>query len=192
MGGLILIRHAETAVSATIPSREWGLTENGRLQAKQFAKKLPILPTILYTSAEEKAKETGDIIADIFGVTSQIALNIHEHDRTGVSFSPSRAVFEDRIFTFFTKPDQLVFGRETASEALTRFSRAVIALHQGRITDPSTPLRTGVVTHGTVITLFICHHNPTLRSIDFWHRLTMPCAFYLDKNYQLTHAVFNV
>lgn len=190
MGGLILIRHAETAVSATIPSHEWGLTENGRLQAKRFAQQLPILPTILYTSAEEKAKETGGIIADVFGITPQIALNLHEHDRTGVLFSPSRAVFEASISTFFTKPDQLVFGRESASEVLTRFSRAVTALHQGGIAAPSTPHRTGVVTHGTVITLFVCHHNPTLHPIDFWHRLTMPCAFYLDKNYQLTHTVF--
>ena len=105
----------------------------------------------------------------------QVVLNMHEHDRTGVLFSPSRAVFKARIVGFFTKPDQLVFGRETTTEVFTRFSRDVIALHQEEVT--------AVVTHGTVITLFVCHHNPTLNPIDFWHRLIKPCAFYLDKNY---------
>ena len=185
MAGLLLIRHAETAIDSTIPSREWGLTKNGRLQAKRLADRLPISPTNLYTSDEQKAKETGSIIADSLGIASQVAFGIHEHDRTGVPFSPSRAVFEARISAFFTNPDQLIFGRETATEALTRFSRTVSALqHQGGIT--------AVVTHGTVITLFVCYHNPTLHPIDFWHRLTMPCAFYLSKHYQVTHTVFDM
>ena len=136
--------------------------------------------------------ETGDIIASTLGIASKTALDIHEHDRTGVLFSPSRTVFQARLTNFFTKPDQLVFGRETAIEALTRFSRAVTALHQEGITTPLALLKTGVVSHGTVITLFVCHHNPTLHPIDFWHRLTMPCALYLNENYQLTHTVFNL
>jgi len=157
----------------------------GSDEKRPFASKtVRLLPTILYTSVENKAKETSGIIADAFGIASQTALNLHEHDRTGVSFSPSRTVFEARITDFFTKPKQLIFGRETALEALTRFSRAVTALHQEGIT--------AVVSHGAVITLFVCHHNPTLRPIDFWHRLTMPCALYLNENYQLTHTVFNL
>ncbi len=182
MAGLLLIRHAETAVSAAILSYEWGLTVDGRLQAKRFAHKLPIPPDRLYNSEEDKAVETGRILADQFGIRCQTIVGVQEHDRTGVPYYPSRADFEAKIADFFTNPDQLVFGRERATEAFSRFSRAVTALPQKKMT--------AVVSHGTVITLFICHHNPTLNPIEFWHKLTMPSAFYLDENYQLTHTVF--
>jgi len=172
VNGLILIRHAETAVSSTIPSRKWRLTENGRLQAKQFAHQLPIAPTHLYSSSETKAQETGRIIAEAMGISCQTTPNLHEHDRTGVPYFPSRADFETAVSTFFNHPDQLIFGQERAIDALTRFKGAIAALPQ----DGET---TGIVAHGTVITLFICHHNPTLNAMDFWRKLTMPCAFYL-------------
>jgi len=36
-----------------------------------------------------------------------------------------------------------------------------------------------IVSHGTVMTLFICHHNPHLNPMQFWQSLTLPCAFVL-------------
>jgi len=184
VNGLILIRHAETAVSSTIPSRKWRLTENGRLQAKQFAHQLPIAPTHLYSSSETKAQETGRIIAEAMGFSCQTTPNLHEHDRTGVPYFPSRADFETAVYNFFNQPYNLVFGQETATEALARFSKGITALpdHEGE---------TAVVAHGTVITLFICHHNPTLNAMDFWRKLTMPCAFYLNSDYRLVRTVYS-
>jgi hypothetical protein len=34
-----------------------------------------------------------------------------------------------------------------------------------------------IVTHGTVLTLFLAHHNPHLDPISFWRDLTLPCFF---------------
>jgi broad specificity phosphatase PhoE len=183
MAGLILIRHAMVKIDSELSAHEWQLSKNGRLQAKQFAHQLPIAPTHLYSSNEIKAQETGRIIAEAFGTSCQIAPDLHEHDRTGAPYYPSRADFETAVFTFFNQPNDLVFGQETATEALTRFRNGVAAL-------PDIEGQTGVVTHGTVITLFICHHNPSLNAMDFWRRLTMPCAFYVDNDYRLTHTVF--
>lgn len=181
---LILIRHAETAVSPTIPSKQWDLTVNGRLQAKQFAQKFPITPAHLYSSSETKAQETGRILAEAMGMRCQTAPNLHEHDRTGVPYFPSRADFETAVSTFFNQPNDLVFGQETANETLTRFSNGIAAL-------PDDEGKTAVVSHGTVITLFICDHNPTLNAMDFWRKLTMPCAFYLNSDYRLTRAIYH-
>ena len=68
---------------------------------------------------------------------------------------------------FFERPDQLVFGLETASEALDRFKSAV------RHALGNEPGDTIIVSHGTVLSLLLgsiagqnCH--------ELWRNLKMP------------------
>jgi broad specificity phosphatase PhoE len=63
----------------------------------------------------------------------------------------------------------LVFGNETADQARTRFTQAI---HTLLAQHPSDTL--AIVTHGTVLTLFLAHHNPHLDPISFWHSLQLP------------------
>ena len=71
--------------------------------------------------------------------------------------------------------DALVFGNETAVQARERFETAVSHLTQTH------PQETIILTsHGTVLTLFISQHNPTLNAFQFWQALTMPQAFVLS------------
>lgn len=61
-----------------------------------------------------------------------------------------------------------------AFQAATRFTQAV-AQELGTHGDANLV----IVAHGTVLTLFICRHNPELAPMQFWQSLTLPCAFVL-------------
>jgi broad specificity phosphatase PhoE len=63
----------------------------------------------------------------------------------------------------------LVFGNETGEQARTRFTQAINTL---LTQHPSDTL--AIVSHGTVLTLFLAHHNPHLDPIPFWQQLKLP------------------
>jgi broad specificity phosphatase PhoE len=71
---------------------------------------------------------------------------------------------------FFDNPDELVFGEETASQALRRFSSAVAAVIQRTSAGPGALC---IVSHGTVMSLFAARHlNAAPYSI--WAHLECP------------------
>ncbi len=173
---LILVRHAAVQIDSSIPSHQWPLTEDGRSAASQLAYKLqPYQPARIITSEEPKAQATGAALAEVLHLPIQTAPGLHEHDRRGATFFESKADFETAVANFFAHPEELVFGRETAVAATTRFTQAVNRELQA---NPETNL--AIVAHGTVLTLFICQNNPELSPWEFWQSLTMPCAFILS------------
>lgn len=184
---LILVRHSVVHTDPTTPSHEWTLTEDGRSRCRTLAAKLQPYPVDQFiTSHEPKAIETGQIMADVFGVPCQAAAGLQEHDRRGVPYFASKIEFETAVTTFFTHPTELVFGAETAVQARERFGTAV---RQQLAHHP--PKNLAFVTHGTVLTLFICQHNPQLDPMPFWQSLTLPCAFVLSlPGYQLQQAIY--
>lgn len=170
---LILIRHSVVEQQPNLPSKQWRLSANGRLLAAALAPKIaPYHPTRFITSTEPKAQETGQIIADLLNVPYISAANLHEHDRIGASYLPNKAAFAALVERFFREPEVLVFGRETAVQAQTRFINAVNTI---MTTYPDDTI--AIVTHGTVLTLFAAYHQPQLDTITFWKNLALPCAF---------------
>ncbi|MCA9935886.1 MAG: histidine phosphatase family protein [Ardenticatenaceae bacterium] len=152
------------------PANEWRLSENGRTLAAQLAPELrPYTPTRIITSEEAKAAETGQLIAAELGLPWHTAPGLQEHDRRGVPFFATREAFETAVAHFFAHPNQLVFGNETAAQALGRMEMAVAAQ---RAAYPHDTLI--LVTHGTVLTLYCCHRNPQLDPLTFWRSLTLP------------------
>ncbi|MBK8899947.1 MAG: histidine phosphatase family protein [Anaerolineaceae bacterium] len=184
---LILVRHSAVLTDPTIPSHEWPLTANGRLRSHTLATKLQPCPVEQFiTSHEPKAIETGQIMADALSVPCQSVAGLQEHDRRGVPYFASKAAFTTAVANFFTHPDQLVFGVETAVQARERFATAV---QQQLANHPQENL--SIVAHGTVMTLFICQHNPQLDPMEFWQALTLPCAFILSlPDYQLQQSIY--
>jgi broad specificity phosphatase PhoE len=174
MTHLFLIRHANVVRDAAVPSHEWRLSENGRSRTKQLATSITNHPTRLVTSTEAKAIETGQILADRWGIPCTSAPNLHEHDRRGAPYLSDQAEFENTIAQFFARPDELVLGNETAVQALARFRTAVISQLKKY---PSDTL--GIVSHGTVMTLLATDYNPTLNPFVFWQRLLMPDIYEL-------------
>lgn len=169
---LLFIRHSAVQIDPAKSAREWLLSADGRSRARQLAPQLiPHTPTRILTSDESKARETGQIIADELGLPCQAVPNLHEHDRQGAPFFTSKEAFETAVARFFNNPDTLVFGNETANQAFERFNTAVHRL----IADyPEDTL--AIVTHGTVLTLFLAHYNP-FASFPFWQNMQLPDLF---------------
>ncbi len=172
---LLLIRHSSVRMQQQKPANEWSLSIEGREQCRQFA---PLLsryqPALIVTSTENKAKETGLLLADVLNASVVTDQNLNEHDRQGVPYIADQKAFYSTISQFFANPDQLVFGRETAAQACRRIDSAVTAL-----LNQYAGSNLAIVTHGAVLTLFISHHNPLLDPMTLWSSLKMPCAVLL-------------
>ena len=168
MRKLILIKHAAPAVVPDVPADRWVLSEAGRRRCTPLAEAVrPHAPAVVVSSLEPKAAETGEVVAARLGVPFETAEGLHEHDRGNVPHLRSRD-FISMMELFFRKPGGLVLGRETADEATGRFAAAVervLAKHQeGNV---------AVVSHGTVIALFVARHGGG-RPFDLWRRLGLP------------------
>ncbi|MFZ0546021.1 MAG: histidine phosphatase family protein [Candidatus Promineifilaceae bacterium] len=165
---LILVRHALPIIQPGHPAAEWQLSEDGRIRTRELAEKLRAYqPDIVVASQKPRAAETGRIVADLLGLPYETAENLHEHER-GSEFV-SRERFQEQIEAFFERPTELVFGLETAEQALERFESAVSQVI-GRHPNKNIIL----ATHGTVITLFVAAHNPDIAPLPFWQQLQMP------------------
>jgi len=173
-GLLVLIKHSLAEIVAHIPAADWTLSETGRERSKLLAQGLKkYQPLAMYSSREFKAIETAEIVCQTLGLTSQPLDGLHEHERRGAGYL-ERAVFEQHIRRFFAKPHDLVFGNETAQQARQRFTQATLPL-----LDENTDKNVAVVSHGTVITLFVSHLLG-LEPFELWSKLALPSFLVLD------------
>ncbi len=176
MRRLFLIRHAAPAKDRAAPARDWALSPSGQADAERLAEILapfapaiiiPGVPAAIVASDELKARQTAQPLADRLGMTVEVMAGLHEHERRTADYLDDET-FQATMARFFAEPDTLVFGEETASQALERFSRAVedvLARHpEGDII---------IVTHGTVISLFVGAHS-IIKPMDFWWHLHLP------------------
>ena len=167
---LLFIRHAAVVQDPTISSHAWVLSEDGRSHTRALIPYItPYTPTRIITSHEQKAIQTGQIIAEALDLPRTATPGLQEHDRTGAPYFEDVAEFHNTIQQLFLQPDELIFGVETATQARTRFSQAI---HTLLAQYPNDTL--AIVSHGTVLTLFLVHHNPHLDPISFWQQLKLP------------------
>ncbi len=175
MSKLILIKHAQPQVDPFMPARAWPLSEEGKRLCKLLADKLAAYePGVFVSSTEPKAVETARIVAEHLHKPFEVADGLHEHDRSNVPFY-SPQVFEQAVTTFFQKPTELVFGRETALQAQERFSRVVES-----VLEKYMDKNVGIVAHGTVITLFVAAHWE-IEPFAFWKRLRLPSFVVMER-----------
>src|SRR5262245_3728766 len=125
MATLILVRHSISQVVQHLPANEWRLSEAGQARCKLLAKRLTIYkPEMVVASVEPKASETGQLLAEYLALSFDNALNLHEHVRRSVPYS-NREIFEASVRDFFSQPNKLIFGDESADQAYNRFAQAV-------------------------------------------------------------------
>ena len=171
---LILVKHAMPEIDPNIPARYWRLSAEGRQAASALADTLASYhPSVLIASPEPKARETAEIIAARLGLEMAIDSELYEHDRANVPFL-SQPAFREAVAEFFARPDELVFGNETAQQARQRFTQAVeqiIAAHPDE--------NIVIVAHGTVISLFAGHHAG-IDPLRLWQRLGLPSYIVLS------------
>ncbi len=150
---LILVRHSLPQIRPDAPARSWPLCDEGRRRCAPLAHRLAeYAPAAIVASVEPKAAETAQIVATALGLPHETQEGLHEHERDNAGFLEAGA-FEGVIRGLFARPDDLVFGRETARQAETRFTRAVQRVH-----DQHGEGSVAVVAHGTVIALFVAFH----------------------------------
>ncbi|MFD1018597.1 histidine phosphatase family protein [Thalassobacillus hwangdonensis] len=177
MGKLILIKHAMPALSEHTPSNQWQLTEEGRKQARSLGEKLKDYSFLkVYSSKEPKAVDTAKEIAAASSVEVEEVHNLHEHVRETNRIIYPRKEWREIIQKFFDHPSELIFGDETADQARERFSKAVKQVLEGHPDEEDVI----VVTHGTVMTLFITQFND-LDAFTLWDTFGLPSYAELDR-----------
>ena len=173
-GKLILVRHAQTVLDPEVDAEFWRLDESARADCRELANRLaPLRPQRVITSEQRKAIGTGRYMAEALNLTHTTADGLEEHDRTAAPFIEDPEEWNATLERVFSLPDEVVLGTETANVALERFETAIrreVARRPGE--------RLLLVSHATVMTLFLARHN-RLEPFEFWRSIRMPEAFVL-------------
>lgn len=163
MPNLLIITHPEVTIDPDIPITDWGLDAAGRRRAAAFASSGAFARvTHVWASTEQKARDTGKILATPRNLPLKHHAGLGENDRSATGYLP-REEFEVAADAFFAWPETSFRGWETAVEAQMRIQRAVtgiIGAHDGG--------DLAIVTHGAVGTLLWCalSHRPIDRRCD--------------------------
>jgi len=146
---IYLIKHALPQIDPGQPASRWRLSEEGRRRSQVLAERLSGASiTALAASLEPKAGETARILSSHLGQLVESMPGLEEHHRETTGWLDT-AAFQAGAERLFADPDALVFGEETANQALARFAHAVDDFISRRREG-----NLAIVTHGTVISLF--------------------------------------
>jgi broad specificity phosphatase PhoE len=160
---LLLVRHSAPQHDAAIPYELWRLSDEGRARCVALARRLvPFAPTRLVSSSEPKARETAELIAPALGLAVELDDRLRETARRTVGWL-AREELDARVAELFARPDEIVFGEESATSALARFEAVVAAL----------PAEALVVTHGTILSLYVAARTGR-DGYDLWRSLHLP------------------
>ena len=169
---LVLVKHALPVLDASTPARHWRLGPEGEAQARGLAQKLETrMPFRLACSSEPKAMRTAEIVAAHLGVPPAIVEpRLDEFDRPPLPLMP-REEHERLNQPIFRDLDAVYLGKESGAGALARFTAGLDAA-----LDACTAQTLVVVTHGTVMSLWVAAHND-IDAFALWKRL--PCASFV-------------
>jgi broad specificity phosphatase PhoE len=168
---LVLVKHALPVLDPSRPAKEWQLGTEGELQAKRLASRLQVFaPLRLVTSPEPKALTTGQLVSAELGVDVTPVEGLQEFDRPVLPLM-SKAEHERANAAIFTDLNRPVLGAESGRVALDRFAAAVAAELMQTGTQSLV-----VITHGTVISLFVAAHN-RVDAFELWNKLV--CASFV-------------
>lgn len=147
---LHIVRHAPVTVDPHRALADWKLAPGAEASVRDLI--LGIDPARLrrvVSSREGKARKTDRIIAAGLNLPVQVVDGLEEHHRLKEDHVADGVAFRQSVAEFFGRPDHLVFGQETASEALGRFQGAIQRLLEETENDQL------VVSHGMVMSLFL-------------------------------------
>jgi len=170
---LIFIRHSHPEMEEGIPAAQWRLSEMGRQRCHRLAARLRSYDLeVIVSSTERKAIETAEITAKDLGLLSRVKPGIHEHLReNNLLGNFGKLPVEDfrlHVEKLLSNPDDLIFGSETGSQALARFSEGMVTLMKDYAGK-----NLAVVTHGTVLSLYM-QKKVGLDPVPFWDSLGLP------------------
>jgi broad specificity phosphatase PhoE len=114
----------------------------------------PWVPSItsVYTSSEQKAIDSAEILARHLSLGFELDESLGENDRSSTGFLPPHE-FEKVADEFFAYPDRSVQGWERAADAQERIVSAVSRIAAKDRSEGTI----AIVSHGAVGTLLYCH-----------------------------------
>jgi broad specificity phosphatase PhoE len=185
---LILIRHSISRQQPDVDSHEWELTEEGRVRCHTLAERLRVYqPTVIATSAEPKAVQTGAVLAETYGLEPEIITDLGEQRRATAPWLGSESAFREKIRLLLRQPDDLIYGEETGTAAADRMQAALdslVARYAGQTL--------AAVSHGTIMALFLARVTE-LDPVAFWEQIDMPAYVVLRRpDYALIEAVYSL
>jgi len=182
---LVLIKHSLPEIREGILASQWHLSAEGVRRAHLLAPQLVDYRLVrIFSSLEPKAAKTAEILAADLKLPWQSLPNLHEHVHP-VRLNFNQAAFEADAADLFARPNELVFGSETADQAHERFHQAVEGIVEA---NPGQNL--AIVAHGTVISLFVsraCGIEP----FPLWKSLGLPSFLVLDITLNEIYKVIN-
>lgn len=160
---MLLVRHSVPKIDPSVPAAEWRLSDEGRARCAALAERVGAHGAeLVVSSPEPKARETAELLGALLGLEVHELADLREQERRSVGWL-DRDELAEVIRRFFAEPDRVVFGDESAAEALARFSRAVDGLAHGAV----------VVSHGTVISLYVADRTGR-EAFEVWSGLELP------------------
>ena len=160
---MLLVRHSVPELDPAVPAEEWRLSEEGRRRCGPLAMRLRTHgPTGIVASTEPKARETAELVAADLGLEVRESAALRETARRTVPWLDGEELRRS-LQELFDRPDEIVFGEESASHALARFSAALEGLDE----------QTVVVSHGTVISLYASARTGR-DAFELWSSLELP------------------
>lgn len=167
MKKLHIVRHAPVLIERDRASAEWQLGPNAAPLVQKLASEIELCSTKrIISSSQPKAVQTAEILGSEFKLEVEVREGFEEHHRENEAFVAEDLQFRAKLKTFFNRPDEPVFGSETARQALERFQSAIDALMSEGDDDEL------IVTHGTVSALYLA--TPAGDPFEIWCSLSSP------------------
>jgi 2,3-bisphosphoglycerate-dependent phosphoglycerate mutase len=176
-------------IDESCPPRRWQLGELGRRQSEWIARKLPGSVSFIYSSREPKAHQTAKILGWTLGLEVIELDGLEEFDRPALPLM-SKEEHQRLNREIFDSPDRRVLGDESANAALERFEGVVKKIvFEEKLTEGGATI---VVTHGTVISLFVAKYNP-MDAFELWGKLSCPSFVELQiPDFRLVNVVSQI
>ena len=175
MGTLLLVKHSKPRVDPAVPPTQWTLGKEGHDLVKPLAAALSKRgATVVVTSHETKAAETGRLVAHRLKIACETADDLHEIDRSRLRHFANPKDLDVAMKEFFENPSERILGRESGEAARSRFSSAVHAI----LTRHASGVP-AIVSHGTVISLLAAAANDHA-PFALWKKLAMPSFLVLE------------
>jgi broad specificity phosphatase PhoE len=163
---LFFITHPEVVIDPAVPVPDWPLSAIGRRRMERFCESTAARRlAAVVSSAERKARDGADILAERLSIPATVEPDLGENDRSATGYlAPPE--FWDVVDAFFAQPDRSIRGWERAVDAQSRVVRAV-----ERVARLPVEGDLAVVSHGGVGALLMAHLSdaPISRRFDQPH-----------------------
>lgn len=147
------ITHPEVVIDPSVPVTQWPLAPEG-VRRMRLALDRPWMGDVgaVFSSAERKATDAARLVADYFGLSPVVVVDLGENDRSATGYLP-KAEFEVTADAFFAHPETSIRGWERAVDA----QRRIVAALEVVITSAPPNGDIAVISHGGVGALLLCH-----------------------------------